>query len=213
MISSGGDVGEPVFVRGGAGFRCRSFRPGYQAERPGQESRHLAPGYYRVGAVPVLSAAGCDAGGRQRVDRLGVAMSVGVGEPGRRSVLEVKGAGQEGCHLPSCYRLVGAVPRRGGAASLGDIQLGQAFYVGCPPDRGVQVGEPCGGRRGGLVCGPDEPYPHHPAQERFVGADPPFAALGAFQDPLAGQGVDGRLVSPAGVVKTVLRRRADGQHQ
>ena len=140
-------------------------------------------------------------------------MSFGVGESCRRSALEVEGAGQEGCHLSSGYYCVGAVPRRGGGASLGDFQLGHAFHVGRPPDCGVQVGEPRGSRRGGLVGGPDEPHPHHPAQERFVGADPPFAALGAFHDPLAVQGVDGRFVSPAVIVEAVLRRRADGQHQ
>ena len=212
MRTSSGDGSEPEFPRRSR-VRCRGFRTGRQVERPGEEGRHLSSGYRLVGAVPPLAAAGGDAGGRQRVDGRGVAVAARVGEPGRRAVLEVEGAGQEGGHLSSGDGLVGAVPHWGGVAALGDSQLGQALCVGRPPDGGVQVGEPRVRRRGGLVDGPDEPYAHHPAQERLVGAEPTLAAFGVFQDPLAGQCFDGGFVNPRRVGVPVLRARARRQRQ
>ena len=179
------------------------------------EGGHLAPGDETFGAVTGRTggAPGGDPGGGEGVDVVGVGMARGVGEAGRGLGLQIEGSGEEGRHLAPGDRSVGAVPGRTGGAPEGYVELRQTFHIRRPPHLLVHIGEAGGRSRRSFVQRPDEPHRHDPALEGLARTDETLPALGALQDALRGQGVDGRLVDGAVIVVEPPKRHGSGDEQ
>ena len=133
--------------------------------------------------------------------------------PAGGSRLELECANEEGRHLAPGDRSVGTVPSRTGGAPEGYVELRQTFHIRSPPHLLVHIGEAGGRSRRSFVQRPDEPHRHDPALERLAGAYRTLAALGALQDALRGQGVDGRFVDGAVIVVEPPKRHGSGDEQ
>ena len=149
-----------------------------------EEGGHLCSGDWLIGAVlgRLGGAALGDSSRGQGVDVGGVDVVFDVGEPCGRSWLESEGADQEGGHLSSGDRPVGAVAGRIQGASYGDSEVGELLGVADPPLAVRNVGE-AGNTRGGgvLVKDTDEPYSYYPALYWLVGTEQPLAAFGVCE--------------------------------